>query len=170
MEQPGLIRAAQPSDVPALSQLAIQTYADAFGHSMSAADLAAHVQNHLSPASFARIVAHDAVLVAEVSGSLVGYAQFGAAHPDSGYGQGAELRRIYVRAAFQNAGIGTLLMQAALHELSGAGDIYLDVWEHNHGAQRLYRRFGFEVVGTRTFEVASGAETSLDLIMVRRSQ
>ena len=47
--------------------------------------------------------------------------------------------------------------------------IVLDVWEHNPAAQRFYARYGFEVVGARAFVVASGAETSRDLIMVRRS-
>ena len=42
--------------------------------------------------------------------------------------------------------------------------IFLDVWEHNPGARRFYERYGFVVVGDRSFAVASGAETSLDLI------
>jgi len=53
--------------------------------------------------------------------------------------------------------------------MEGTANIYLDVWEHNHGAQRFYRRYGFEVVGARSFEVESGAPTSLDLVMVRCS-
>ena len=168
MDYSPLIRLAQPNDITSLAQLAAQTYADAFGHSMSAADLAAHLEKNLSPASFQQIIANDTMLVAEADGQLVGYVQFGPAHPASGYGEGAELRRLYVRADAQNAGVGTLLMEAALEAMKGIGDIYLDVWEHNAGAQRLYRRFGFEMIGTRAFEVASGAETSLDLIMVRR--
>jgi ribosomal protein S18 acetylase RimI-like enzyme len=51
--------------------------------------------------------------------------------------------------------------------MENAAGIYLDVWEHNQGAQRFYQRFGFQVIGSRAFEVESGAETSLDLIMVR---
>ena len=45
----------------------------------------------------------------------------------------------------------------------------MDVWEHNHGAQRFYSRYGFEVVGSRRFEVASGVQMDLDLVMVRCS-
>jgi ribosomal protein S18 acetylase RimI-like enzyme len=164
------IRAAQEADVAALSELARQTYAAAFGHSMSAADLSAHMGKHLSPESFARIVADDTVLLAELAGRLVGYVQFGAAAPDYGHGAATELRRLYVHADYQNAGVGTLLMRAALRELEGAGPVALDVWEHNHGARRFYERFGFEVAGARAFEVESGAETSLDLIMVRRAR
>ena len=43
--------------------------------------------------------------------------------------------------------------------------IFLDVWEHNPGATQFYERYGFVVIGDRSFAVASGAETSLDLIM-----
>jgi ribosomal protein S18 acetylase RimI-like enzyme len=161
------IRPAQTGDVAALSALARQTYAAAFGHSMSEADLAAHLARNLSDASVARIIAEDTVLVAELEGRLVGYVQFGAAAPDYGHGAASELRRLYVHADFQNAGVGARLMEAALRELEGGGPVALDVWEHNHGAQRFYRRFGFEAVGSRAFAVDSGAETSLDLIMVR---
>ena len=71
---------------------------------------------------------------------------------------------------FQHAGVGTTLMDAALRHprLHSAMSISLDVWEHNHGAQRFYRRYGFEVIETRTFAVESGAATSLDFVMVRR--
>jgi diamine N-acetyltransferase len=80
------------------------------------------------------------------------------------------LRRLYVLSAFQNQGLGSKLLQAALEHpaLKNAEHIYLDVWEHNHGAQRLYKRHGFAVIGQRKFMVASGAETSFDLIMVRQ--
>jgi len=102
MDRALAIRTAHQSDSAALSELAMRTYAAAFGHSLRDADLAAHLRKNLSPEKFSRIMDED-------------------------------------------------------------------VWEHNHGAQRFYRRYGFEVVGTRAFEVESGAATSLDLVMMRRS-
>ena len=114
------------------------------------------------------------MLVGEAGGRLVGFVQFGTAGPEYApeNDRDQELRRLYVLSEYQNLGAGTLLMQAALaHPLMQAAPaIYLDVWEHNQGARRFYERHGFEVIGTRQFEVESGAETSLDLIMVRRSQ
>ena len=143
----------------------------AFGHSFTPEDLAAHLANNLAPANIARFIAEDVVLVAEAGGRLVGFVQFGTAGPEYApqSSRDQELRRLYVRAESQNQGAGTLLMQAALAhpQLRHAPAIYLDVWEHNQGAQRFYRRHGFEVIGTRQFEVESGAETSLDLIMAR---
>ena len=166
-----VIRNAQKSDIAALSELAIQTYSAAFGHTLSAADLTAHVQKHLSPSHFSRIIDEDVVLVAEVEKHLIGYVQFGAAHPSSTPSKDREIRRLYVHPECQNAGVGTSLMDAALRHprLHGAASISLDVWEHNHGAQRFSRRYGFAVMGTRTFAVESGAATSLEFVMVRRS-
>ena len=171
MDRTLVIRQAQKSDIAALSELAIKTYSDAFGYTFSDADLTAHVQKHLSPSRFSRILDEDVVLVAEVANCLIGYVQFGAANISAASSKDQELRRLYVHPAFQNAGYGTLLMDAALHHprLHGAARIYLDVWEHNDGAQRFYRRYGFEVIGTRPFAVESGAPTSLDFVMVRRS-
>ena len=170
MDQVLVIRNAQKSDVAALSELAITTYTDAFGHTFSDADLTAHVQKHLSPRNFARIIDEDVVLLAAIGNRLIGYVQFGAVHPASAPNTEQELRRLYVHRDFQHAGYGTMLMEAALRhpQLHGAASISLDVWEHNHGAQQFYRRYGFEVISTRVFAVESGAATSLDLVMVRR--
>lgn len=166
-----MIRNAQKGDIVALSELAIETYTAAFGHTFSPADLAAHLQRHLTPDCFARILDEDVVLVAEFGNRLLGYVQFGAA--DSAFRDETtqELRRLYVHPEFQNQDIGAALMESALlhPQMQAAKAIVLDVWEHNQGAQRFYRRYGFEVIGARAFEVESGAETSLDLIMARHS-
>jgi len=173
-----LIRQGVANDVPALTELAVNTYIAAFGHSFTPEDLTAHLARNLAPANIARFIADDVVLVAELetvaAGRLVGYVQFGTAGPEYApeSSNDQELRRLYVLADFQNHGTGTLLLQAALAhpQMQAAPAIYLDVWEHNPGAQRFYRRHGFEVIRARQFEVESGGETSLDLIMVRRAR
>ncbi len=161
------IRQADPRDAVALSALAMETYAEAFGHSFSAPDLQGHLDDHLTADHFRTYCERDGLLVAEWDGVIVGFAQFGAAGTNSGCD--AELRRLYVQAGFRNRGIGRSLMTAAFGHplLRGANRVCLDVWEHNPAAMRFYRRFGFEVVGERRFAVRSGAETSLDLIMAR---
>ncbi len=166
-----VIREANPADAKVLSELAIETYVTAFGHSFSPSDLAAHLEKNHSPNRFAQILGEDTVLIAEVQERMVGYAQFGKAHV---FGEPVsdnlwEVRRLYVHADFQNQGIGARLMDAALAHpsLRDAKRILLDVWEHNHSAQRFYARYGFEVIGKRAFGVESGAETSFDLLMVR---
>ncbi len=166
------IRYAQPGDVVRLIVLAQKTYVAAFGHSFTPSDLAAHLETELSAERMAAILLEDTVLVAEVDGQLVGFLQCGKNDilRDGSTVPEQEVRRLYVDATFQNRGIGARLMAAALAlpDLQEAAAIVLDVWEHNPAAQRFYARYGFVVVGERGFVVASGAETSRDLIMVRR--
>jgi ribosomal protein S18 acetylase RimI-like enzyme len=166
------IRNARTEDAGILSELAILTYSAAFGHTFCDTDLTAHLNKHLSVERFQQILVEDVVLVAELGERLIGYAQFGAAKSLSQNGLDRELRRLYVHPDNQNLGIGSALMNAALvHlEMASAPAIYLDVWEHNLGAHRFYARYGFELVGSRKFDVESGAETSLDLVMVRGNQ
>jgi ribosomal protein S18 acetylase RimI-like enzyme len=168
-----IIRQAERSDARTLSELAIATYADAFSHSLSAADLAVHLRENLAEASVEKFIAEDVVLLAAIEGRVVGYVQFGdiTLPVESASGADRELRRLYVRGDYQGRGIGTALMKAALDHprLKGARDIYLDVWERNHGAQRFYERFGFEAIGARDFTVASGAAMDRDVVMMRRA-
>ena len=157
------IRQAVPEDGKALTRLARETYVAAFGHSFTPADLAAHLERHLSTSNVDRWIARDTVLLAEAEDRLVGFVQLGPAGP------AMELRRLYVLDGCQGRGIGSRLLRAALAhpDMAGADRIVLDVWERNHGARRLYERHGFQVVGRRSFAVASGAASNDDLIMQR---
>jgi diamine N-acetyltransferase len=162
------IRAATRADAGALAPFARATYAAAFGASMAAADLAAHLERHLSGARVREYLRDDIVLVAVRSGALVGFAQLGVAH-GAYSGIVRELRRLYVRTDLLGRGIGSRLLDAALAHpfFTEAHAIELDVWERNVAAQRLYARYGFVVVGSRPFTVASGAVAGADLVMVR---
>jgi len=168
-----IIRTAEKSDARALSELATETYVEAFGHSFSAADLAAELAANVSYACFERYLAEDTILIAQAADRMVGFVQFGVPSlpVEGASAEDRELRRLYVHPSCQRRGIGTRLMDAAFAHprLKAARNVYLDVWERNDGAQALYRRYGFDVVGTRRFEVASGIPADLDLIMVRRS-
>lgn len=164
-----LIRTAHAEDVAALADFARWTYARAFGDSMSAGDLEHHLTHRLSDTYFSDTMREDTFLVA-IDPALVGYAQIGAADVEGAAPGDEQLRRLYVHPERQNGGIGTALMKAALAHprLGGARGIYLDVWEKNSGARRLYERFGFRVVGEHPFVTASGAVSGSDLLMLRR--
>lgn len=171
-----IIRKAQKADVTQLSELAKTTYANAFGHSLNPADLAAHLDNNLSETCCEEFLDEDTVLVAERDGRLIGFIQIGVAWPetddDDFSPEDAELRRVYVLSEFQSQGIGRNLIDAAFEEprFAAARDIYLDVWEDNRRAQKLYESYGFRTIGKRAFHVESGAATGFDLIMIRRAR
>jgi diamine N-acetyltransferase len=166
-----LIRKAEKRDLKALSALAMTTYSDAFGHTFSATDLAFHLAKNFSERYFAQNIDEDTVLLAKEKNSLVGYVKFGAVSiaVEAATSRDQELQRLYVHADFQRQGIGRLLMNAALAHprLAGAENIYLDVWDQNIVAQKLYGSYGFEVIGKNPFIIDSRV-LGYDLVMVRR--
>jgi ribosomal protein S18 acetylase RimI-like enzyme len=169
-----IIRPVEPGEIAALASLARDTYARAFGHSYAPSDLAAILRGDLSDDSFRAAFAEDVFLVAISEGGLAGFVQFGAAGaatPTVETGD-QELRRLYVRPDWQNRGIGRRLIEAAFAHpcLTQAERIFIEVWEHNLGAKRLYERFGFKVIGAYKPAVASGLAPDNDLIMVRRQR
>ena len=171
------LRPAEISDIPALAALARETYAAAFAHTFEVADdLAAHLDTNLSETAVAAWIAEDHVTLADLAGRIVGFAQYGPTSPAGSYGgySGAKASlpctAFYVARDLLNAGLGGTLLREALAVMeSAARDIYLDVWEGNRGAQRLYVRHGFEPLGRVKLETASGAGAGYDIVMVRRA-
>ena len=93
----------------------------------------------------------------EAGGDVVGYALACPAklpHPDVTPACG-ELDRIYLLAAHRGGGIGSRLLDETLAwlERDGPRSLWIGVFSENVGAQRLYARRGFEVVGSYKFVV-----------------
>lgn len=168
------IRPFRLEELSRLGALAREIYAEAFGDSMSAEDLADHLAENLSDRAFATALVQDHILIADLAGALVGFVQFGPSSlpPGAPRPGDREIRRLYVLAAHRRAGIGSKLMEAALADRSmvGAPTIYLDVWEENRAARALYERFGFKIVGAHRPLYASGPSEDEDLIMMRPAQ
>lgn len=164
-----LVRPATSDDVRALSQLAKQTWADAFGEPLSPEDLAAELEKSRSETYFINALQETTILVAEKDGELLGYVQFGDVKiPDVEVRAGdLGLRRVYVGTAVQRQGLGRRLMKAALDhpQLASATRIFLTVWEKNKPGMHLYESFGFKTVGTTRVTIAE-KEVGEDLVMV----
>ena len=162
------IRLAGSADVPALSELAERTWSEAFGGGVSATDREAELEETRSETYFADALRTKTILVAEQDGALVGYVQFGdVSIPEVDVRPGDQgLQRLYVDTPFQGRGLGRELTEAALRHprLANAKRIFLQVWDENERAVRLYERFGFRKVGTTTFKV--GSEVMEDAVML----
>lgn len=165
---PPRIRPARSGDVPALAALARRTWLDAFGDSVAPEDAAAEATEGRSERRFARVLAERAILVAEESGELVGYAEVGAVDiPEIEARAGdVELHRLYVESALHGRGIGRALLAAALAHPNAAraSRVFLQVWERNERALRLYERAGFRRFGSTRFRF--GSEVVEDLVLV----
>ena len=98
-----------------------------------------------------------------LGGELVGYFVVSA-----GAGE-AHLLNLSIAAAFQRSGHGSALLReaAGLARLQGADKLLLEVRPSNHGAQALYRRFGFRRIGVRRgyYPAHSGREDALVLAL-----
>jgi diamine N-acetyltransferase len=164
-----IIRPARPSDIPALSELAKRTWADAFGEPLSPEDLAAELEASRSEAYFTEALKDTTILVAEEDGALRGYVQFGNVEIPGVQARAGDqgLRRLYVDTSIHGQGLGPALLDAALDHprLASADRIYLTVWERNTRAMRLYQRFGFKAIGSARVTIAN-KEVGEDLVMV----
>lgn len=79
-----------------------------------------------------------------------------------------ELSKFYVLADRHGSGASAKLMQSVLDwaSASGAHALVLGVNRRNERAQAFYRKHGFEITGTRTFDLGWSVEN--DFVMTRR--
>ncbi len=86
-------------------------------------------------------------------GAPIGYAMLTAPDlPDAQAGD-IELKRIYTLSRFHGSGVGAALMQAVIGASHGYDRLLLGVYRHNDRAIAFYRKQGFELAGTRQFNV-----------------
>ena len=165
------IRRAGVEDAATLSALATATFVETFGHLYAPEDLQAFLDDAYDVDKQAVILRHPdyAVWLLEADGRAVGHCAAGpcglpheAVRPGDG-----ELKRLYVLREFQSGGHGARLMDTAMGwlERDGPRTLWVGVWSENLGAQRFYRRYGFEQVGTYGFPV--GRVVDLEFIMRR---
>ena len=155
------IRRATLTDAGLLADLGASTFVETFGHLYTTEDLQAFLEESHSAAAYAKALSDPAyaLWIAERDGVAVGYAQAGPCglpHPDATPADG-ELKRLYLRADAQNAGIGEALLRVTLAwlERDGPRTLWISVWSENYGAQRFYGRHGFEFAGEYEFIVGA---------------
>ena len=167
-----VIRRALPADAPTLSALGASTFVDTFGHLYSSEDLQAFLDESHAVAAYETLLASPifALWLAEDDGEAIGYALAGPCglpHEDAKPTDG-ELKRLYVSPSAQGGGIGAKLFEQALAwlERDGPRTLWISVWSENHGAQRFYARYGFEMAGEYEFLVGEQRDREF---MFRRS-
>lgn len=107
--------------------------------------------------------------IGELDGVPSGYAVLREGEPPSSVidRDAIELVRLYVLKSGIGLGLGGALMKACLElaESLGHKTVWLGVWERNYLAQKFYKRWGFEQVGTQIFQLGDDAQT--DFVMQR---
>ncbi len=152
------IRRAGDEDCEVLAELGRDTFVETFAHLYPPEDLSAFLEEAYAPEVFELFLAHPghAMWIAEQDGQAIGYVHAGPCalpHRDATDGCG-EVKRLYVRRPFQSGGLGGRLLRTAMDWLEAPGRVlWVGVWSQNHGAQRLYGRYGFAKVGEYRFPV-----------------
>ena len=166
------LRAAAAADAAMLAVTGTATFLGAYTWALPGADIVDFCLRHHTTAAYAAYLAKpDTRITLAVTGAdaPVGYAMVCA--PDiEGFAiepGDLELKRIYLLSRYQGLGAGGRLLRAAFADALalGAKRLLLGTHEGNVKAIAFYRRHGFELVGSRTFQV--GAQSCCDLVMAR---
>lgn len=160
-----VIRQVRPEDIPALIDLAEQTFLDSFGDYHTPENCRAFIaQSHNKEIYRAAIndtaqclwvAAQDNILQAYL------YAK-PAALPLPAKIQGAhELSKIYTRRAAQSQGIGLRLLQKweDWAASQNTANLVLGVWSENKAAQRFYERYGYTKISEYKLKVGNVEDT-----------
>jgi ribosomal protein S18 acetylase RimI-like enzyme len=171
-QRPSLsVRRADIHDADLLARLGTTTFTQAFAAANSAEDLTSYLASAFGrEIQAAELQQPESIfLIISVAGEPAGYAQLQVTDPPAGVNASRpiELVRFYLDAAWHGQGVSKVLMEEVL-ALASAGPhdlIWLGVWEHNGRAISFYRKWGFEVVGKKSFRLGSDLQT--DYLMSR---
>lgn len=170
------VRPAQAADVPELADVAAATFPLACPPSSAPDDIAAFVAGNLSADRFDAYLRDPerAVFVACDEARILGYTMLIRGVADDADVQRAvperpavELSKCYVLPDVHGGKVAATLMDASVgfaRDL-GARCVWLGVNQENQRAQRFYRKHGFEISGTKTFQL--GARIESDYVLVR---
>jgi len=153
-----VIRRATRDDLANLVRVAREAFFATYSTIDDPLDVAAYAERNFTTEAFGAVLddlsAHLAVLLD--AGGMAGYALL-VRSPAPGCvvaGRAVELSRLYLLPDRIGRGHGAALLRHALDWAaeSGFDTLWLGVYDRNERAMAFYRRFGFEVVGTRPFD------------------
>ncbi len=162
------IRPLRPDDIPALIDLASETFYDSFGDYHTSENCEIFIRQVHNEVVYTAALndPKQLVLLAEDSAFLKAYLY---AKPmsirDQACPRGAhELSKIYTRKSMQGRGIGKKLLRQWEDWAAAAGydDLVLGVWSENHAGQRFYRRHGYNKISE--YELTVGTVVDIDYI------
>jgi ribosomal protein S18 acetylase RimI-like enzyme len=159
-----ILRPALPQDAEALAALARESFVAAFGHLYEPQDLAAFFAADRSAERYSAHLADPdtRIQVAEEDGMLLAYSlivlgQHCDGRPEPRPARPVYLSQLYCGPGATGNGLGAALLDWAIGEARrwGADAVQLSVYSDNLGAQRFYRRQGFERVADIDFWVGN---------------
>jgi len=158
-----IVPCEDPALAPELARLGRETFTEKFGHLYKPEDLQLFLDGAHTADIYRTLIADPAyaLWLATDGAKPIGYCVAGpSALPVPGDPPSAgELARLYLTGAAQGRGLGRALMARALAWMTPRFDrIFLSVYAFNDGAQRFYRRFGFEKIHDYHYMVGNHAD------------
>lgn len=148
-----MYRRAEAADAPALAAFAERVFVASFEDQLARADLAEVAAKRFTVERQHRdITSANSVVFLAVEDDIVGYAhvlvssrpefEVSAANP-------AQLKRIYVDAAWQGRGVAQRLLELveSYARSHGCDALWLGVWEKNPRGIAFYEKHGFAPIG-----------------------
>jgi diamine N-acetyltransferase len=152
-----------------IAELARKTFIETYGDLSNPDNLHLYVESHFTEEKIASELANPAFrfYVAWINNIAVGFTKIRKDRQPKGLtGKRAlEIERIYVLQEFQGFSIGKELMKLVKQIAKEEGDqvIWLQVWQQNEKAIQFYRKSGFVVYETHTFDF--GKEIHQDFLL-----
>ena len=145
-----MIEPAAQADVPALAQVFIRCWRDAY-RGVVADEIVDALDQESEERRWGTLVAEHRVLVARDGGVAVGMVRFGADADDPARGHVSSL---YVAPPASGAGVGRALLGRACDELAGGGFASATLWVFaaNERARRFYEAAGWHETGRTRVE------------------
>lgn len=152
------IRPATPDDAALLAELGASTFYETFSAFHTETDMQEYLRKAYAVSAITKNLSNPeiAYFIAFNQTETVGYTKL-LLHAENPALEApvVELEKIYVRKSCLGTGAGHALMQ---HALQFARDhkfrtLFLGVWQENHRAIAFYKKAGFTVFDTRTFQL-----------------
>lgn len=150
------IRPATPTDIPAIRQIALDTWPAAYGQILSPEQLAYMLARTYDTAALAQQMTTlgHAFLLAESESQVWGFIAY-----ETGYqGQpSTRIHKLYVLPDTQGRGIGRLLIDAVRQIALAHGDHQLELnVNRNNRAIGFYEKYGFHISRTEDIDIGQG--------------
>ncbi len=139
----------EPADLPPVMEIEMQSFPNPWHESTFRGE----IQHR--PISFPLVVVHNAL------DRVIGYIVFWL------IGEEAQINNIAMHPDFRRLGIGERVLRQVIEQLrsSGAVMVTLEVRPSNIGAQTLYRKLGFRMIGIRKGYYTNPAEEAFVLAL-----
>ena len=152
-----------------IAELARKTFIETYADLSNPDNLLLYVEGHFTQEKIAAELANPdfRFYIAWINNTAVGFTKIRKDRQPKGITgkRSLEIERIYVLQEFQGFSIGKELMKLVKQIAKDEGDqvIWLQVWQQNEKAIQFYRKSGFVVYETHTFDF--GKEIHQDFLL-----